>query len=125
MKTIFLALLLVLGGCATTKEPSGRFSQLQLGMTEAEVLELIGKPDSLSVDSKFKVLEYKVGIERKVIPPNPAESLDSPKTFSDASSRLFNSIDYDRKMKYEWVWHYVRLKDGKVESFGRSLNSKE
>lgn len=66
-----------------------KLNGIQLGMSKAEVIERLGQPVSISAQNKTEFLNYKL-----------------TETETDA--------------KYEWVKpYYVRLIDGKVESYGR------
>ncbi len=86
MKNILLlAIILIIAGCAT----SGIINSVQLGMTQEEVIAVMGKPVSVSAQGGSKYLNYKL---------------------SETDDDAFYGFTTP---------YYVRLIDGKVESFGR------
>jgi len=87
MKSILiLVIFLIITGCAT----SGMINGVQLGMTQAEVTSIMGKPVSVSAQGGSKYLNYKL-----------------------------SETDDDAFMGWTTPY-YVRLINGKVESFGRT-----
>jgi hypothetical protein len=88
MKALLLGLVacVVIAGCAT----AGKIGGVRIGMTEAEVVAVMGKPASVSAQGRSKYLNY---------------------ALSETDDQAF----YGLTSKY-----YVRLIDGKVESFGRT-----
>lgn len=87
MKNILLLVIfLIITGCAT----AGMINGVQLGMTQEEVVTIMGKPVSVSAQGGSKYLNYKL---------------------SETDDDAFRG----------WtIPYYVRLIDGKVESFGRA-----
>ena len=84
MKNI-LVLLLCLGlvGCVTAQ----KMNKLNLGMTKAEVIKVMGNPTSISAKGNTEYLNY----------------------------RLKETTDM-----YEWgTMYFIRIIDGKVDSYGR------
>jgi hypothetical protein len=70
-------------GCAD----STALNQVHIGMTRADIIALLGQPDSTSAQANIEYLTYYL---------------------------MVNSSTYDRELPY-----FVRIVDGKVESFGR------
>jgi hypothetical protein len=95
MKHFILCLMaVVLIGCAT---PASKLNRLSVGMAKAEVLQVMGQPQSVSAKDGMEYLLYNLG-----------EGL----TFgSDPQGRT--KIDQARNL------YYVRLKGGVVDSYGR------
>lgn len=86
MKFLLSILLVVLiGGCATSSKING----VQLGMSRADVVAVMGEPVSISAKGGAQYLNY---------------------ALSETSDDAF----YDRTTPY-----YVRLVDGEVDSYGR------
>jgi hypothetical protein len=82
--------MLSLSGCLT--RPAGeKLTKVSIGMRKDEVLKIMGNPSSTAGTGEVEVLKYEV-----------------PSVFS---SRAMWSSD--------WQPYYVRLVDGKVESYGR------
>lgn len=85
---VTIALVLLLGGCATAH----KISDVQLGMTRDDVIRVMGKPTSVSAQSGAEYLNY---------------ALSEGPTGSDPLGILTKP-------------YYVRLINGKVESYGRT-----
>ena len=85
---ISMVLLTILSGCATVTSPPD-FEKIKLGMTRPEVVDALGKPDTVAASEGTEYLNYQSG--RGVI-----------------SGQCFGCEEY-----------FVRLKSGKVVSFGR------
>jgi hypothetical protein len=83
--TLIVPALIAAGtlGCAD----STALNQIHIGMTRAEIISLLGQPDSTSAQANIEYLTYYL---------------------------MANSSTYERELPY-----FVRLVDGKVESFGR------
>jgi hypothetical protein len=81
---ILLACLFFLS-CAT----AGKMNHLNVGMTEAEVIALLGQPVSISASQDVKYLNYR---------------------FSETSDDAFIGVTSP---------YFVQIKDGKVSAFGR------
>ena len=81
-----VAMALMLIGCAT----SGKINAVQLDMTKAEVIAVMGEPVSVSAQGGAEYLNYKLS-----------------ETDDDAYYGITSP-------------YYVRLIDGKVESYGRT-----
>jgi len=87
---VLLLGVLSFGGCLT--KPAGeKLTSVSVGMTKDEVVKIMGTPSSIAATGPVQILKYEV-----------------PSMFS---SRAMWSSD--------WTPYYVRLVDGKVESFGR------
>ena len=91
----YLTVVLLLGalslaGCLT--KPAGeKLTRVSVGMTKDEGMKIMGKSSSTAATGQVQILKYEV-----------------PSVFS---SRTMWSSD--------WQPYYVRLVDGKVESYGR------
>jgi hypothetical protein len=56
MRSLFLfALLAILAGCYT---PASTINKVTLGMSEQQVVKLMGKPESVTADADAKYLNY-------------------------------------------------------------------
>lgn len=88
--TIVLAVASFLSACSTTNSGFSKpdFSKVSVGMTKAETLVALGKPDTTATQGRQEYLEY---------------GWDDPWDGRIAPAE----------------WYYVRLLDGRVESFGR------
>lgn len=80
--------LIWLSGCST---PARRMNEIQVGMTRADVLSVLGQPISKGVDGDSEILYYKL-----------AENI------SDYSHSFWGGQPY-----------YVKITDGKVAAYGR------
>ena len=86
MKTILTLLIpLMLFGCATAHKMGG----VRLGMTKTEVIEVLGRPSSVSAQESTEVLRYNL---------------------YETSDDAYDGID---------SVYFVRLINGNVESYGR------
>ena len=79
---VSIVAIILVAGCAT----ADRLNNIQLGMSEQEVVDVLGAPKSTSAQRNTEYMNY---------------------LFFDESNPGGN-----------WVPHFVRLVDGKVESFG-------
>ena len=86
---MFAVLVAVLWGCAST---SHKMNNLRLGMTKAEVISALGQPTSTSASEGTEYLVYKL---------------------RDRFNPDFMEPDLYEKD------YFVRLRDGKVDSFGQ------
>lgn len=53
-KLIVFSIILLFAGCAT----SGKVSRLQKGMTEQQVIDILGHPDGIKSQGEFKAFKY-------------------------------------------------------------------
>lgn len=102
MKTLQILLLtsvIVLAGCAS---PSSNLNRLSIGMTKKEVVAVMGSPDSTAA------------------PGNGVEILRYELTNTSAATDLFLLGVSHGATAYRGAQEfYVRLIDGKVDSYGR------
>lgn len=91
---LFYLLAAVVVGCAA---PASNFNRLSVGMTKADVIQVMGQPQSISAKEGVEYLLYTLG-----------EGLTLG---SDPYGRA--KIDQTRNL------YYVRLKAGVVDSYGR------
>lgn len=80
-----LAFMFLIAGCAT----AGSINQVSLGMTKAQVIEVMGDPTSSSAQAGVEYMNYAL--------------------YETAEARRFGF----------YTPFYVRIIDGKVESYGR------
>jgi hypothetical protein len=101
------ALLVLLAGCATTFRP-WNLSQIEEGMSRAEVVRILGEPDSMAIKNGAELLYYTY-----MESYNPPLSDDS--IHSGVSDRRF----WDRQMVkgFKEYRYSVKLVDGKVLSY--------
>lgn len=90
MRILAIVLLLTLGGCS---RPSSDLSRLSLGMSKAEVIQLLGNPRETSVAEGVEVLRY------EYVPGDSALS----------------AWWWGRRAEEPY---FVRLRDGKVSAWG-------
>ena len=83
--------LMALIGCS---EPTLKFDQVRAGMTEEQVAGIMGKPVTATQQGNAKYLEY--------------ETYDQDRWFGTGRNEKEND-----------QWFFVRMVDGKVESFGK------
>ena len=85
-----ITIVLLLGGCAATAPTAHKISKVQLGMTKDDVIKVMGKPTSVSAQGGLECLNY---------------------ALSETDDDAFRG----------WTKpYYVRLINGKVESYGRT-----
>jgi len=53
-KLIIFSIILIFAGCAT----AGKVSRLHKGMTEPEVIKLLGHPDDIKTKGEYKAFRY-------------------------------------------------------------------
>jgi len=111
MKTIkyisFISLLVLLAGCATTFRP-WKLSEVQEGMNRAQVVELLGEPDSVEMKDGAEYLYYSYRENNNLAPAN-----------SD-----FRAYDADRALRelqiqssFNEYKYTVKMVDGKMQSY--------
>ena len=111
MKTInyvsFIALLALLAGCATTFRP-WKLSEVQEGMNKAQVVEILGEPDSVEMKDGAEYLYYSYRENSNLAPAN-----------SD-----FRAYDADRALRelqiqssFDEHKYTVKVVDGKMQSY--------
>jgi len=86
LKHIVLSLALVISGCTGT---SAKLNDISLGMSKADVISAIGRPDSVSAQGNTEYLVYHWASPKQIIADE-------------------NNLDR----------YFVRLVNGKVESYG-------
>jgi len=53
-KLVIFSIILIFAGCAT----AGKVSRLHKGMTEPEVIKLLGHPDAIKTKGEYKAFKY-------------------------------------------------------------------
>lgn len=79
----------LVSSCATT---SGEFSKVHIGMPRADVIQSLGTPNSIAAQGGAEYMNYYLCME------------------------MCWALDRSLHVR---GWHYVRIIDGKVESYGR------
>ena len=67
-KLIVFSIILIFAGCATT----GKTSRLHKGMTETEVIKLLGHPDDIKTKGEYKAFKYSRKMGREWASDKPA-----------------------------------------------------
>lgn len=88
MRALLIAFVAFLVGCTSS---SDALTELSVGMSKVEVIQLLGKPDSVSAKSGMEYLTY---------------------TLRTETSFTRNTWGYQGQ-------YFVRLVNGRVESYGR------
>jgi outer membrane protein assembly factor BamE (lipoprotein component of BamABCDE complex) len=60
-KLVVFSIILIFAGCAT----SGKVSRLQKGMTEQQVIEIMGHPDEIKTKGEYKEFKYLKRMEKE------------------------------------------------------------
>ncbi|NIA06724.1 MAG: hypothetical protein GWP14_03655 [Actinobacteria bacterium] len=96
--TSVIAASLLCSGCisAITTPNASKLNKVELGMTKAEVIEQMGKPDSIRAQGNTEYLVYRLATEK------------------DYSMAWYFGMTFVHKDDY-----FARLVDGKVDAYGR------
>jgi outer membrane protein assembly factor BamE (lipoprotein component of BamABCDE complex) len=109
---LLIALLALLAGCTTTFRP-WKLSEIQEGMNRAQVVELLGEPDSVEMkdDSEFLHYSYRENI-------NSAATIDDIR-MHDADGALQEQQIQTSFKEYKYV---VKMVDSKVQTYKELQN---
>lgn len=109
MRILLLGLMMVFAcGCSTNPGPTEQqaMNLVSLGMTKAEVISLVGNPDSTAAQAGYEYLRYTTSIDRdfslRMKCSGEAMAGDHPSPECQYAEDRF-----------------IRFVDGKVESYGR------
>lgn len=102
----------LLVGCATTFRP-WKLSEVDEGMTRAQVIGILGEPDSAKIKDEAEFLYYSYSEDYSPSPSSGfSQSIDSP----DQKLR-----DQQAKASLKEYHYSVKLVDGKVQSYKEIL----
>ncbi len=103
-----VTLLALLAGCATTFRP-WKLSEVQEGMDKAQVVKILGEPDSVETKEGAELLHYAYSEDYN---PTPASADVQP---SNAATLSLRDQEIKKSLKeYKYV---VKLVDGKVQTY--------
>ncbi len=91
LKYARLAILIMLFGCTTIPYTAHKMNMIKLGMSKQQVIEILGEPVSTSAKDNITYIRYFLHDKIEGVP-----------------------------REQEYSYYFVRLVDGKVESFGRT-----
>lgn len=103
----FVVVLALLVGCATTFRP-WRLSEIEEGMDRAQVVSILGEPDSIEMKEGAELLYYSYSENH-----NPAPADTDVRSYD--ATREFREQQLKRSLKeYNYA---VKLVDGKVQNY--------
>ena len=103
----FIALLALLAGCATPFRP-WKLSEVQEGMNRAQVVELLGEPDSVEMKDGAEYFYYSYRENNNLAPANSDVRADD----ADRALRELQIQSSFNEYKYT-----VKMVDGKMQSY--------
>jgi hypothetical protein len=104
---VWAVALAVLAGCATTFRPWS-LSEVATGMSRAQVIQILGEPDSAETDEEVEILHYTY-----------MENYNPPLTDDSVHANTAGSRRWDRQMEraFREYRYAVKLVDGKVQNY--------
>jgi len=106
--TALVVALILLAGCATTFRP-WKLSEVEEGMTRAQVVQILGEPDSVETKDGSEFLHY--SYRQNYNPPPPDDTIQA----RDATNRRLQNQRIRQGLGESR--YAVKMVDGKMQSY--------